>query len=104
MRQIRREIRAKIRRPVFSQAASHIHTRILLGGELDVWIGLVVAQQDVVARLPLLDQVVLKGQRFLLVVNLYVVDVARGGDQRARLRIGHAVVVEIAAYAAAEVL
>ena len=48
-------------------------------------IGLVVAQQDVEARLPLLDEVVLERQRFLVVVDQDVVDVARFGDQRAGL-------------------
>ena len=55
--------------------------------QLDVWIRLVVAQQDVEARLPLLDQVVLKRQRLALVVDCDVLDVDRLAHQRSSLRV-----------------
>jgi hypothetical protein len=75
----------------------------VLAGELDVRICLVVAQQDVVARLPLLDQVVLERQRFLLVVDLDEIDLARLADQGTGLGIGQPIVVEIAADAGPQV-
>ena len=54
--------------------------------QLDVRIGLVVAQQDVEARLALLDQVVFKRQRLVLVGDRDVLDVDRLAHQRAGLR------------------
>ena len=51
-------------------------------GQLDVRIRLVVAQQDVEARLVLLDQVVFERQRLFFVIDQDVVDIARLADQR----------------------
>src|SRR5690348_18085980 len=56
---------------------------IALGGEFDVRIGFVIAQQDVVARLPLLDEIVFERKRFLFVIDLNEVDVARIVNQSA---------------------
>ena len=97
VRQIGRKVRAEVSRAVLAQAARHVDARILLAGELDVGIGLVVAQQDVEARLVLLDEVVLERQRFFFVVDQDVVDIARFGDQRAGLDVGQLVVGEVAA-------
>ena len=48
VRQAMREVRAEVERAVFAQAARDVDARIFLeGGEADVGIGLVVAQQDV---------------------------------------------------------
>ncbi len=104
VRQVPREVRSVVGRPVFPQPPGHVHARIILGGELDVRIRLVVAQQDVVARLALLDQVVLERQRFFLVVDVDKIDLASLADQRAGLGVRQAVVVEVAAHAAAQVL
>ena len=104
VRQIAGEVRAVISGTVLAQPAGHVHARILLTGELDVRVSLVVAQQDVEARLVALDEIVLKRQRFLVVVDRDVVDVARFGDQRAGLGIGQALVGEVAAHAGAQVL
>ena len=95
---------AEVGGAVLAQPPGDVDARILLGGQLDVGVGLVVAQQDVEARLPLLDQVVLEGQRFLLVVDQDVVDVARLGDQGAGLGVRQALVGEVAAHAGAQVL
>ena len=105
VRQIAGEIRAVVggRRLCIRRRVTYTRG-ILFAGELDVRIGLVVAQQDVEARLPLLDEVVLERERFLLVVDQDVVDVAGFGDQRAGLDVGQPVVVEVAADAAAQVL
>ena len=86
VRQVPRKIRTEIRRPVLAQPTRHINPRIFLARQLDVGIRFVVAKQNVVARLPLLDQVVLERQRFLLVIDLDKVDVARLVDQRAGFR------------------
>ena len=74
VRQIAGKIRPEVGRAILAQPPGHIHARIPLGGELDVRISFVVAQQNVVARLPLLDQVVFERQRFLLVIDLDEID------------------------------
>ena len=101
MREVAGKVRAVVSGAVFAQAAGDVHTRVLFGGEFDIWISLVVAQQDVEARLPLLDEIVLERQRFLLVVDQDVVDVGGFGDERAGFDIAQAVVVEVAAHAQA---
>ena len=104
VRQVSREIRAVVGGSVFLQAARDVDARITLGGELDVGVGFVVAQQDVVARLPLLDEVVLERQSFFFVVDLDEVDLPRVVDQRAGLDVGQALIEEIAADPGAKVL
>ena len=76
VRQIGREVRAEVGGAVLAQAAGDVDARVFLAGELDVGVGLVVAQQDVEARLVLLDEVVFERQRLLFVVDQDVVDVA----------------------------
>ena len=75
-----------------SAAASRKRADIARAGQLDVGISFVVAQQDVEARLPLLDQVVFERQRLLFVVDQDVVDVAASRMQRAGLDVGQLVV------------
>ena len=82
------EVRPEIGRAVLLEPARDVHSRILLLGQLDVGIGLVIAQQDVVLRLVLLDQVVLKSKRFFLVTDEDVADGAGFGQQAAALGIG----------------
>jgi hypothetical protein len=103
MREIAREIRAVISRPVLAQPPRHVYPRITLRRQLDVGISFVVAQQNVVARFPLLDQIVLERQCFLLVVDMDVIDFARFADQRSGLRIGQAIVIEITAHTCAQI-
>ena len=68
--EVGREVRAVIVRPVLFEPARHIHARVALAErQLDVGVALVVTQQNVVARLELLDQVVLERERLLLVVE-----------------------------------
>ena len=67
-------------------------------------IRLVVAQQDVEARLVLLDEVVFERQRLFFVVDQDVVDVARFGDQGAGLDVGQLVLGKVAADAVAQAL
>ena len=104
MRQVAGKVRAVVSGAILAQPARDVNARIFFGGELDVRIRFVVAQQDVEARLPLLDEVVLKRQRFFFVVDQNVVDVGGLGDERAGFGIGQAVVVEVAAYAEAQAL
>jgi hypothetical protein len=74
---------------VLAQAARHVNPGITLAqGELDIGIGLVVAQENVEARLLLLDQVVLKRQRLLIVVDNDVFNVHRLAQQASRFGIG----------------
>ena len=84
VRQIAREIGAVVGAAVLSEPPRDVNTRELLACQLDVGVGLVVAQQDVEARLVLLDQVVFKRQRFLVVIDFDEVDVTGFGDQRSR--------------------
>ncbi len=104
VRQIPGKVRAIISGAVFLQTPGHVDARITLGGEFDVRVGFVVAQQDVVARLPLLDQVVLERQRFFLVIDLDKIDRAGFMDQRAGLGVGQTFIVEVTAHPIAQVL
>ena len=62
------EVRAVISRAVFAQAARDEDFGEAVGeGELDVGVGLVVAQQNVEARLALLDEIVFEREGFVLV-------------------------------------
>ena len=68
VREIAREIRAEVSRAVLAQAARDEHLGVTVGErELDVRVGLVVAQQDVEARLALLDQVVFEREGLVLI-------------------------------------
>ena len=96
------KVRPGVSRAVFNEPSGYIDSRKSLVGEFDVRVGLVVAQQDVEARLVLLDEIVFKCERFLLVIDEDVVDVARFRDQRAGLDVRQLVFVEIAANARPE--
>jgi hypothetical protein len=67
-------------------------------------VGLVVAQQDVEARLALLDQVVFERQGFLFVFHQDVVDVHGFAHQRAGLGIGLGRGQDVGAYPRTQVL
>ena len=81
-----REVRPEVQRSVLAQASRRKHARIALADrQLDIGISFVVAKKNVVARLLLLDQVVLERQRFLLVVDDDVVDIDRLAQQSSGL-------------------
>jgi hypothetical protein len=84
VRQVGGKVGAEIGGAVLAQAARHVDARVALARQLDVRVGLVVAQQHVEARLVLLDEVVLERQRLFFVVDQNVVDVARFRDQTSR--------------------
>ena len=104
MRQVARKVRAVVSGAILAQPARDVNARILFGGQLDVRISFVVAQQDVEARLPLFDQVVLERQRFFFVIDQDVIDVVGFGDERAGFHVGQPVVVEVAADSKAQAL
>ena len=104
VRQITREVRTEVRAAVLDQAAGDVDAGIFLGGHLDVGVGLVIAEQDVEAGLVLLDEVVFKGQRLLLVIDQDVIDVAGFGDERSGFGIGQTVDRKVTANAVAQVL
>src|SRR5258708_34933032 len=65
-----REIWSKIERAIFLDAASEIHSRIFLRrGELDVRIGLIIAQENIEFRLIALDKIVFERKRLALIVD-----------------------------------
>ena len=88
MSQVGREVRTVVCTPVFLQSSRDEDLgETLSQGEFDVRICLIVAQQNIEARLLLLDEVVLKSQRFPLVFDDDVLNVDRFAHQRAGLGI-----------------
>src|ERR1019366_6722142 len=65
VRQVGGEVGAEVGGAVLAQSPGHVDARVLFVGQLDVGESLVVAQQDVEARLVLLDEVVFEGEGFL---------------------------------------
>ena len=103
--QVGREVRTVVSAAVLAQAARDVHPRPALAQrELYVGIGLVVAQQDVEARLALLDEIVFERQRLFVVGDDDVVDVDGLAHQRAGFGVLPAAFVEVAGHAAAQVL
>ena len=105
IRQAGGEVGTEVERAVLAQAARGEDARIALAdGQLDVGISLVIAQKDVVARLLLLDEIVLERQRFLLVVDDDVVEIDGLAQQRSGLGIGAAAFQKIRAHPRAQVV
>jgi hypothetical protein len=94
--EIPRKIRSVIGAPVLAKTPCHVHSRIFLARQLDIRIGLVIAQQDVVSGLVLLNEIVLKRERFLVVVDLDEVDIPSLTDQGSRFSVSKPVLVEVA--------
>ena len=87
--QVPRKVGAVIDTAVAAQTAGHEDLGPAIAErELHIRIGFVVAQQDVEARLALLDEVVFQRQRLVLVVDQDVVDVDRVAHQRSGLGVG----------------
>jgi len=104
IREIRREVRAVVRAAVLAQTARDVNPRPALAeSELHIRISLIVAQQDVEARLALLDEIVLKSQRLFVVADDDVIDIDRLAHQRAGFGILPASFMEVAGHAAAQV-
>ena len=104
VREIAREIWAVVARTVAENATRDIDARVFFVCELNVRIRFVVAQQYVEAWFVLLDEIVFERERFLIVVDLNEIDIARFRDQASGLDFGEPVLIEIASYTAAKVL
>jgi len=103
--EIGREVRTEVNASVLAQAAGHINSRETLSeGQLDVGVSLVVAQQDVEARLLLLDEVILERERLFVIGDNDVVDIDRLADERAGLRVFPTAFVKIRRNPRAQVL
>ena len=90
---------------VLAEAAGDEDLGIAIGErELYVWVGLVVAQEDVEARLALLDQVVFEGEGFVLVGDEDVVDVDGLAHEGAGFGVCLGGLKQVGADAGAEVL
>ncbi len=91
---------------ILAQAACHIYTgKALAPGQLDIRVGLIVPQQDVEARLLLLDQIILKRQRFFVVINDDIFNIHRFAQQASRFGVCLAYAfLEIRPHAGAQVL
>ncbi len=89
VREIAGEVRAEVRRAVAAKAAGDEDLGVAVGErELDVGVGLVVAEEDVEAGLALLDEIVFKRERFMLVGDGDVFEVYGFAHERAGLRVG----------------
>ncbi len=89
VREVAGEIGAEVGGAVLAQAAGDEDLGVAVGErELDVGVGLVVAQQNVEARLALLDEVVFERERFVLVGDGDVFEVDGLAHERAGLGVG----------------
>ncbi len=103
--QVAGKVGAVVGGAVLAQAAGDEDFGEAVGeGELDVGVGLVVAQQDVEAGLALLDEVVFKGQGLVLVGDEDVVEIDGLAHQRAGFGVGLGGFKKIGAHARAQVL
>ncbi len=99
------KVRAVVGGAVFAQAARDEDFGKAVGErELDVGVGLVVAEQDVEARLALLDEVVFEREGFVLVGDEDVVEVDGLAHERAGFGVGLRGFKQIGADAGAKVL
>ena len=104
MGKIAREIGAVVAGTVFQNAAGDVDARIFFVGEFDIGKGFVIAQEDVEARLVLLNEIVFKGESFLVVIDLDKIDVARFGDETTGLGFRQPIFIEITSDAATKIL
>ena len=92
------EIGAVVGGAIFAQAAGdEDFGKAVAEREFDVGVSLVVAQQDVVARLALLDEIVFQSQRLVLVGDEDVIEVHGLAHERAGLGVGLAGGEQVAA-------
>lgn len=77
-----RGIRAKIERTIFHNVSGGENSRKRFLLNANPWKGLIVFQQDIVAWLVLLDEVVLQQQRIKLRLNYNVLDVVNFPNQK----------------------
>ena len=105
VRQIGRKVRTVITAAIFPQPASDVHPRKAFAQrELHIRVSLVVAQQNVEARLLLLDQVVFKRQRLFVIGDHDVINVHGLAYQGVGFSILPSPFAEIRRHAAAQVV
>ena len=105
VREVSGEVRAEIGAAILAQAAGDEDLGMaVVHRQLDVGVGLVVAQQNVEARLALLDEVVLERQRLALVGNRDVFEIDRLAHKRAGLLVHLVGGQEVGAHARSQVL
>ena len=103
--QVGREIRTVVRAPVLAQSPGHVDPRPALAQrQLHVGVSLVIPQQDVEARLALLDQIVFQRQRLFVVRDDDVIHIDCLAHQGPRLGVLPTPFVKVAGYAAAQIL
>src|SRR5262249_15672306 len=103
--QIGREVRAIVRAAVFAKTAGYVHPgKALAQGEFYIGGGLIIAQQNVEARLLLLDEVVFQSQDLAGIGDDDVIGVGRLTHQSAGFGVLPAALVEIGADPAAQVV
>ena len=103
--QVAGEIGAVVGRSVFAQTAGYEDLGKTVGqGQLYVGVGLVVTQQDIEARLALLDQVVFKRQGLVFVGYEDIVQIDGLAHQRAGFGVGLRSLQKIGANPGAKVL
>ena len=103
--QVAGKVGAVVGGAVLAQAAGDEDFGEAVGeGELDVGVGFVVAEQDIEAGLALLDEVVFKGQRLVLVGDQDVVEIDGLAHQRAGFGVGLRGFKQIGPHAGAQVL
>ena len=99
------KVGAVISGAIFAESAGDEDFGVAIGErELDVGVGLVVAEQDVETRLALLDEVVLEGQGLLLIGNEDVVEIDGLAHEGAGLGVGLVGFKQVRANARTEVL
>jgi hypothetical protein len=96
------EVGAVVGGAVLAEAAGDEDAGELFGGDLDIGVGFVVAEEDVEAGFVLFDEGVFEGEGFLFVVDDDVVEVAGLGDEGAGFGVGEGVLGEVVADAGAE--
>src|SRR5215469_3836525 len=100
MGKIAGEVRAVVGRAVFAESAGDKDLRVTVRHcELDVGVGLVVAEEDVKTRLALLDKVVFKGEGLVFVGDGDVIDVDGLTHESAGFGVGLGGFEKIGAYA-----
>ena len=98
------KVRSVVRGAVFAQPPRDKHLGVAVGErQLYVGVSLVVAQQNVEARLALLDEVIFKRQRFVLVGHQNVVEIDGLAHQRAGFGVGLRSLQQIRAHPRAQV-
>ena len=99
------KVRAVIGRAVLAQAARDEDLGKAVGEcELDVGVGLVVAQQDVESRLALLDEIVFEREGLVLVGDENVFEIDGLAHERAGFGVGLRGLEQIGAHARAEIV